>query len=88
MNWYKIRVDDGSEHGYTFAGSSPDPQETIVQKASRGEYIRLDNLFYQDRGEIKDWAQWDNREAPLVYINGARVIAIQPFKGDPRARPK
>jgi hypothetical protein len=84
MNWYNIRVDDGTEHGYTYVGSSPDPVETLVEKASRGEYLRLDDLLYQDRGEIKNWAEWDKREVPTAYINPARVIAIQPFKGDPR----
>jgi hypothetical protein len=88
MNWYKIRVDDGGQQGYTYAGSSPDPQEIIVEKASRGEYIRLDNLVYLDRGDIKDWAQWDKREMPTAYINGARIVAIQQFKADPRTLAK
>jgi hypothetical protein len=88
MNWYKIRVKDGSAHGYTFVGSSSDSLETLAEKASRGEYLRLDNLVYHDQGKIKDWAQWDNREAPIVYLNPANVVAIQPFKGDPRTLPK
>jgi hypothetical protein len=88
MNWYKIRVKDRSQDGYTFVGSSPDSAEALLAKASRGEYVRLDDLLYWDRGQIKDWAQWDNREAPTVYINPASVVAIQPFKGDPRTLPK
>lgn len=88
MNWYEIRVKDGSERGCAWIGSSQDSLEALAQKASRGEYLRLDDLLYHDRGEIKDWAQWDNREAPIVYINPAYLIAIQPFKGDPRGVPK
>lgn len=88
MNWYKIILDDGSQRGHMFIGSSPDSVETLVERASRGEYFRLDDLLYHDRGEIKDWAEWDNREVPSIFINGARVAAIQPFKGDPRTLPR
>jgi hypothetical protein len=85
MNWYKIRVNDGTERGYTYVGSSPDSLETLLEKASRREYIRLDDLLYMDdRGDIKDWAKWSNREAPTICINPANVVAIQPFKDDPR----
>jgi len=87
MNWFKIKLKTGIDEGYTFAGSSPDSLETLIGKASRGEYLRLDNLLYYYRGEIKDWAEWDNREVPMVCINPANVIAIQQFKGDPRTLP-
>jgi hypothetical protein len=89
MNWYKIRVNDGTQRGYTFVGSSSDSLETLLTKASRGEYLRLDDLLYNDqRGEVKPWAEWDNREVATVCINPASVVAIQPFKGDPRTLPK
>ncbi len=88
MNWYKIRVKDGSAHGYTYVGSSPDPLEKFAEKASRGEYLRLDDLLYMDRGEIKDWGQWDKQEIPSVYINPANVVAIQSFRADPRTLAK
>ncbi|HEV3448299.1 MAG TPA: hypothetical protein VG099_26915 [Gemmataceae bacterium] len=52
MNWYKIRVNDGSQSGYTFVGSSSDSVETLLEKASRGEYLCLNDLVYWDRGEI------------------------------------
>jgi hypothetical protein len=88
MNWYKIRVKDGSERGHTFVGCSPDSFETLGQKGSQGEYLRLDDLLYWDRGDIKEWAQWDKREVASVYINPQNVIAIQPFKADPRTLAK
>lgn len=88
MNWYKIRVKDGSEGGYTFAGCSPETVEQILEKAARGEYLRLDGLLYYDSGEIKTWSQWDNREAPFAYINPVNIVVIQPFKGDPRTLSK
>jgi hypothetical protein len=88
MNWYMIRVNDGSPTGYSFVGSSLDSLECLAEKAMRGEYVRLDNLLYYDQGEVKDWAQWDNRFAATVAINPAHIIAIQPFKGDPRRVPR
>ena len=88
MNWYKIRVSDGSEDGHTYVGSSTDSLDELVQKARHGEYLRLENLVYYDRGQVKDWAQWDRREAPTICINPAHVVVIQPFKGDPRTLPK
>ncbi len=88
MNWFKIEVIFGSGKEYTFIGSSSETLETLIEKASRGEYLRLDDLLYFDQGEAKDWAQWDNREVPTVYINPAHVVAIQPFKGDPRTLPR
>jgi hypothetical protein len=88
MNWFNIRLKSKSDGEYTFSGSSPDSLEKLAEKAARGEYLRLDDLLYFDRGEVKDWAQWDNREVPTVYINPANVIAIQQFKGDPRTLPK
>jgi hypothetical protein len=89
MNWFKIRVKDGSERGfYTFVGSSTDSLEALGQKASRGEFIRLDNLLYQEQGEIKEWAQWDKREVPSVCVNPTNIVSIQPFKGDPRTLSK
>lgn len=86
MNWYKIRVIWGAQ-GYTFVGSSSDSVEELIEKASRGEYLRLADLLYQEEGKIKDWEQWDNREIPTVYINPVNVVAIQAFKGDPRTLP-
>jgi len=88
MNWFNILLKTDGEKGCTFAGASPDSLEMLVEKAGRGEYLRLDDLVYFDRGEVKDWAQWDKREVPTVYINPANVVAIQQFKGDPRTLPK
>jgi hypothetical protein len=88
MNWYLIRVNDGTANGYSFVGSSGDSLERLAEKAARGEYLRLDDLLYYDQGEVRDWAQWDRRFAPTVFVNPAHVIAIQPFRGDPRRLPK
>lgn len=88
MNWYKLRIRATGEDTITYIGSSSDPCEKLIEKASRGEYLRLDDMLFHDRGELKEWAKWDNREIPTVYINPANVIAIQPFKADPRTLPK
>lgn len=37
-----------------------------------------------DRGQMKDWSQWDPTLIPSVYINPKDIIAIMEFKGDPR----
>jgi hypothetical protein len=86
MNWYKIQVMYGAQ-GYTFVGSSPDSVEELLEKASRGEYLRLDDLLYREGGQVKDWREWDNREVPIVHINPANVVSIQPYKSDPRSLP-
>ena len=88
MNWYKVMIRDGSERGYTLAGASPDSLDQLAKKASRGEYLQLDNLVYYDRGEIRDWTDWDRRESPTACINPAHIVMIQPFNGDPRTLTK
>ena len=88
MNWYKIWCEDGSDGGNAFVGSSQDSLEALVARVSGGEYVRLDNLLYYDRGEIKDWDKWDKREVPMIYINPAKVLTIQQYKDDPRTLPR
>lgn len=84
MNWYKILINDESKDGDILVGCSPDTMAQLLEKAARGEYLRFDGILYHDAGEIKTWSQWDNREAPIVYINPANMTGIQRFKGDPR----
>ena len=83
MNWFRITMDSGDD-GCTFGGSTTDSLEILGEKATRNQYIRLENLFYNDRGEIKEWAEWDNREIPTVLIKPARIVAIVQYKADPR----
>jgi hypothetical protein len=87
MNWFKIKI-NGVGDIYTYVGSSPHSLEELVSIAARGEWIRLENLLYQNRGEIKEWAQWDRREEATVCINPSGILAIQPFLGDPRTLQK
>jgi hypothetical protein len=83
MNWFKVKIQEGHSE-YTYVGSSTLSSEEIVEHVTQGKFIRLDNLVYMDRGEVKDWATWDNREIPTIHINPKVIIAIQPFKADPR----
>jgi len=83
MNWYKVRILTGKGE-WTYVGSSLDSLEAVVEKAQRGEYLRLDDLLFDYGGQAKDWAEWDSRDQPTAYINPAHVLAIQPLKGDPR----
>ena len=87
MNYFRIRVDDNSESGYTYAGSSSDSPKTLAEKIAKGEIIQLDDRFYSERGKIKNWAEWESQIVPTVYINGSKVIAFHQFKGDPRNLP-
>lgn len=87
MYWYKITTNDGSSDSYTFVGASNETFDGLAAKASRGEYIHLTNLLYMDRGEIKEWEEWDKSLEPAVYINPAQIYSMMQFKGDPRVTP-
>ncbi len=84
MNWYKIRVNDGSDGYHTYIGCSTDSPEVMTEKAARGEYIRLDYLRYTVGAEVKEWSQRESREIATVYINPATIVTIMQFKADPR----
>jgi hypothetical protein len=87
MNWFRIRIEDGKDT-YTYAGCSPSSIEQLIEQAAQGKFIRLDDLFYMDRGDIKNWSDWDSREIPTVHINPKAIVAIHQFKSDPRKLPK
>jgi hypothetical protein len=84
MNWFRIEINKGKEGSYHFVGSSEDDAETLVKKAQNGFFIQLDNLLYLDRGEVKEWAEWDASAIPTAYINPKDIISVMEFKGDPR----
>ncbi|HLY38417.1 MAG TPA: hypothetical protein VKU61_10305 [Candidatus Binatia bacterium] len=83
MNWYKVKTKEERD-SYTYVGASTETAEVIAERAARGEYIRLDELLYMDRGDIKEWAEWDKSLVPTVYINPANILSFVQFKGDPR----
>jgi hypothetical protein len=89
MNWFKIEVKNVRDgKGFQYVGASEDSPQDIVRKAASGEYIRLDNLRYMDRGTVKKWEDWDASLIPSVYINPASIVAIMQFKGDPAVTPR
>ena len=85
--WYKIETNKGKEGTYHYIGSSLLSFESIAGKIQKGELIRLDELLYMERGEIKEWADWDKSLEPSVLIQPACIVAIMQFKGDPRVVP-
>jgi hypothetical protein len=87
MNWFRIRIDDGKER-FTYIGGSPMSIEQLVEQATQGKFIRLDDLFYVDRGEFRNWSEWESREIPMVHINPKVIISIHQYKSDPRKLPK
>lgn len=84
MHWYKIEVNKGTEGTYHYIGGSNDDAAAIIKRAQNGFFVQLDDLLYMDRGQMKDWSQWDQTLFPCVYINPKDIIAIMEFKGDPR----
>lgn len=87
MYWYKIATNDGNDEPYTWVGASNETLDGLVTKAARGEYIHITQLLYRDRGEMKEWADWDKSLEPAVYLNPAHIYSIMQFKGDPRVIP-
>jgi hypothetical protein len=86
MNWFKIETIRGDkEHQYV--GSSEETLDSFAQKVQSGHFVRLDQLQYYDRGEIKDWTEWDKSLVPSVLINPRTVISVMQFRGDPRVTP-
>ena len=83
MNWFRITIQKGND-SYTYVGGSTHTLETLVDQATQGKFVRLDELLYWDRGEIKDWSAWEKRDIPTVLINPKVIIAIMQFKADPR----
>lgn len=86
-NWYKIETNKTQEGTYHYMGSSPLSFEAITEKIERGQLVRLDELLYMERGEVKEWADWDKSLLPSVYIHPACIISIMQFRGDPRLTP-
>jgi hypothetical protein len=88
MYWYKVRTQDEEGEGYTYVGTANEAPDELAQKAARGEFVRLDNLLYMDRGDVKDWAEWDKSLVPTVFINPSHIFSFMQFHGDPRSTPR
>ncbi|MBK1889218.1 hypothetical protein Undi14_04175 [Undibacterium sp. 14-3-2] len=82
--WYKVEVSKEKESTYHYYGSSLLNYEQLISSLQRGEYIRLDDLLYMERGEYKEWAEWDKSLIPFVSINPVSVVTVMQYKGDPR----
>lgn len=85
-NWFKIETNKISET-YHYIGSSPETLESLTAKAQAGEFLRLDDLLYMERGDYREWAEWDKSLTPSVMIQPSIVLSIMQFKGDPRVIP-
>jgi len=86
VNWFKIEVNKGKEGAYHYVGASELNVEELLKRAQHGYFIKLDNLLYTDRGDMKEWAEWDPSLIPTAYINPKDVLSIMQFKGDPREK--
>lgn len=85
--WYKIEVNKSGDSTYHYTGSSSLSFDAIAEKIKNGDFIRLDELLYMERGEMKEWATWDKSLVPSVLIQPTCVVSIMQFKGDPREIP-
>ena len=88
MNWFKVEISKAKEGTYHYVGSSTATLDELMNTAARGEYVKLDNLLYTDRGDIKPWQEWDPSLLPSTAINPAVIITMMQFKGDPRTLPR
>ncbi|MES2364252.1 MAG: hypothetical protein V4563_00005, partial [Pseudomonadota bacterium] len=67
-HWYKIETDKGKEGTYHYIGASSLSFSSLGERIQKGEFIRLDELLYMERGEIKEWADWGGY--PRFCVNG------------------
>ena len=88
MNWFKIEINKGAEGTYHFVGSCAETMDQLMEMAARGDFIRLNQLVYMDRGEPKEWEEWDRSLVPSVAINPRTILSIVQFKGDPKLTPR
>ncbi len=86
MNWFKVETIRGDKE-YHFVGASNETLDSLALKVESGQVIRLDQLLYMDRGEVKDWGAWDKSLVPSVIISARAVVTVMQFKGDPRVTP-
>lgn len=86
MNWFKIETNKGKDGTYHYVGSSEYSREDLVKRVEHGFFVQLDGLLYMDRGEMKEWADWDKSLIPTAFVNPKDIIAIMQFKGDPREK--
>lgn len=87
MFWYKIDISNADNESYTYVGASNESLDGLAEKAARGDFIHLTSLLYRDRGEVKEWAEWDASLVPDIYINPKKIHTMMQFKGDPRTTP-
>lgn len=85
--WYKIETSKDKESTYHYYGCSSLTYDQLIAALQLGEYIRLDELLYLERGEYKEWSEWDKSLFPSVSINPDCVVTVMQYKGDPRAVP-
>jgi hypothetical protein len=87
MHWFKIETNKGKDGTYHYVGCSELDVDTLLKRAEHGFFVRLDELLYMDRGQMKPWAEWDKTLVPTAYINPKDIVAVMEFKGDPRELP-
>ncbi len=77
MNWFVIQVNDGGERRRRHFGAAADSLESLLQKAKRGEYIRLSDMRYRDqRGVTKRFNEWDASVVPSIVINPRTIVTV------------
>jgi len=88
MHWYKVVTRDEDHEGHSYVGSSDLSPGELALAIDDGRMVRLDNLLYMDRGDIKEWEEWDKSVHPTMYIHPRTIWSFMEFKGDPRETPR
>ena len=77
MNWFVIQVNDGGERRSRHFGASVDSPESLLRKARRGEYIRLNDMHCRDpRGVTKRVDELDASVVPSIVINPRTIVTV------------
>jgi len=76
---YSVRVNNVSG-SYFYIGYSPLYLEQLVEQVEQGKFIKLDDLFWGENGNVQ--------KISAVYINPKAIIAVEQIKDNPQNLPR
>lgn len=85
MHWYKIHADDGDGGTRSWVGTSESSPAELARSIEDGRMVRLADVLYVNRGELKEWTDSNEGAERAIFINPLRIVWFAEFRGDPRA---